>query len=140
MLLRTFDSESLGYINLVEKVTHARVKDCYNGNELVFIVEEGQAGRAIGKDGTNIKRLSALLKKRIRIAEYNPDVAVFVNNLIYPVKGNIYKENGKIIIHGRGTRFKEAVLGKKRENLVHLQNIVSKYFDVVIEVKSITPR
>ena len=51
-------TESIGYINLFESLTGAKLKDCFfDSDVLVFLVEEGNVKRAIGKDNSNIKKI-----------------------------------------------------------------------------------
>lgn len=135
--MRVITSEIIGYINLFENLTRARVKDCYQGSEaLIFIVQEGEAGKAIGKGGENIKRLNHLLKKRVKVVEFSSDPVKFVSNLILPIKAEIHLEDEKtILITGQGAKFKQAVLGPERKNLKELQTIVSNYFSVELKVK-----
>ena len=135
--MKVITAEVIGYINLFENLTRARVKGCHPGSEsLVFVVYEGDAGKAIGKGGENIKRLTSLLKKRIKVVEFSDDPLKFVANLILPSKADIRLEGEKtIIIEGRGAKFKQAVLGRERKNLKELQSIVSNYFDIEIQVK-----
>ncbi len=134
--MKVITSEIMGYIRLFENITGARVKNCYRGNEaLIFIVYEGDAGKAIGKGGENVKRLSGLLKKRIKIVEFSDDPIKFVANLIFPVKAEIKMEDEKtILIGGKGMKFKQAVLGPERKHLKELQSIVSNYFNIELKV------
>lgn len=134
--MKVITSEIMGYINVFENVTRARVKDCYQGSDaLIFIVQEGEAGKAIGKGGENIRRLTDLLKKRIKVVEFSEDPLKFVSNFILPFKADVRFEGEKtVMIQGHGAKFKQAVLGPERKNLKELQNIVSNYFDVEIRV------
>ncbi len=131
-----FTSETIGYINLFENLTRSRVKDCYIlKDEVIFIVHEGEAGKAIGRDGVNIKKASMMLKKKIKVVEFNSNPEKFVENMISPQKGKIYmKDDNTLMIEGKGARFKEAVLGRERQNLKELQEIVSNYFGIKVEV------
>jgi len=52
------------YISLFESITGAKVKDCVMDEKLTFIVHPNEAGRAIGKNGINIKRVANVLKKK----------------------------------------------------------------------------
>lgn len=135
--MKVITAEIIGYINLFENLTRARVKGCFQGNEvLVFVVYEGEAGRAIGKHGENIKRVGQLLKKRIKVVEFNNNPAKFVANFIFPIKAQVEMPDEKtVVIEGKGARFKEAVLGRERKNLKELQDIVSQYFNVEIKVQ-----
>lgn len=135
--MKIITAEVIGYINLFESLTRARVKGCHQGDQiLIFVVHEGEAGKAIGKKGENIRRLTHLLKKRIKVVEFNEDPVKFVSNLIFPIKADIRLEDEKtVVIEGKGAKFKQAVLGTERKNLKEIQSIVSEYFDVTIEVK-----
>ena len=136
--MKVITTEIIGYINLFERITRARVKNCYPGHDnLIFIVYEGEAGKAIGKKGDNVRRLTHLFKKRVKIVEYNNDPLKFVANLIFPVRAdNISFEDDKtVVIEGKGVKFKQIVLGPERKNLKEIQNIVSNYFDVEIKVR-----
>src|SRR3989338_4190954 len=90
----------IGFISVFENVTKTKVKDCIaHEDSLIFIVEQNEIGRAIGKNGQNAKMLERLLKKKIRIVEFNPDVGQFVKNIAYPLKvDDVGKENELIII------------------------------------------
>jgi len=135
--MNVITSEIMGFINVFESTTRARVKDCYKGhNELIFIVHEGEAGKAIGKKGENIRRINNLLKKRVKVVEFNDDPLKFISNLIMPIRAEVRFEDEKtVVIEGKGAKFKQAVLGSERKNLKELQTIVSNYFDVEIKVR-----
>lgn len=82
-----FDSECLKHINLFQSVTKASVKDCIiDFDKILFVVNKGQAGLAIGKNGNNIKNLRRLLKKNIEVVEYSESLIEFLNNIFRPVK------------------------------------------------------
>ena len=133
----TYNTEIIGYINVFETLTKTHVKDCFfDDGELVFIIKEGEAGKAIGKHGANIQKISKMFNKKIKIIEFNKDVLKFVNNLIYPANGNVYKsDEGTISIRASDTRDRAILIGRDRKNLQNLQNIVSKYFNVIIKVE-----
>jgi len=134
--VRTYNSEIIGYINVFESVTKAKVKDCYLDKQLVFIVEQGEIGKAIGKKGSNVKRVSNLLKKSVRVIEFNNNVEIFIKNLIMPVNGKIYKEGDGVVFIELGSNADRAsVLGKNKKNLKELKEVVNKYFNVEIKVK-----
>lgn len=121
----------MNYMSLFETFTQAKLKDCISGDRLLFIVEEGQIGKAIGKKGINVKKIEGVLKKKIKIAEYSPDVLQFVRNLIYPlqVKG-ITKEENSIVVAAPDTNTRGLLIGRDRKNLNDLMSIVKRFFDV----------
>lgn len=125
----------MGYINVFESITRAHVKDLIKKSELMFIVKEGDAAKAIGKKGVNIRKLGRLLRKKIKVVEFNSEVEKFIESLIKPIEGKIYKEDENVVIEARSSQDKANLLGKNKRNLEELNNIVKKYFKVTIKVK-----
>ena len=80
------DMKDLGIISTFEKITKVHpLEFLENKGQLVFIVKENTARRAIGKGGEKIKRLSNLLQKKVKIVEMSKDPQKFVQNLIYTI-------------------------------------------------------
>lgn len=131
------DIETIGYANTFENLTRVGVKDCFldKNNNLVFIVDFGKAGMAIGKDGSNIKRLSNMLKKRIRVIEFNSDPVKFTANAIQPLKGEIRQEDKIIFIKADSMQDKAKLIGRNRQNLNALQELINKYFDYEVKIE-----
>lgn len=126
-----FDSESMKLIALFESMTGANVKDCIANEKLIFIIEENDMGKAIGKNGVNIKRMENNLKRKIKLVEYSSDVLQFVRNIIYPIEVlDIKNEDEIITIHGKDTSSKAMLIGRERQNVIHVTNIVKRYFDI----------
>ena len=124
--------ESINNINLFENLTGAKVKDCFSEEGvLIFLVEEGNIKRALGKDGANINRVSKILKKEVRIVGFSNDVCKFVSNLIYPNKADNVGLDGKVvIITAEDVGVKGRIFGRSRENLKKINSIVKNYFDI----------
>ena len=78
----------MGLMSLFEKITHTHIKRMFTDKrgQLVFIVEEGEAGKAIGKSGMNVRKLQRLFKKRIKVIEFNQDPKEFIKNCIAPLE------------------------------------------------------
>lgn len=133
----SFDMKTIGFINMFEKLTHAAVKDCFpEGDSLVFVVEPGQMGLAIGKGGANIKKVSSVFKKEIKAFEFNPEPVGFVRNLLFPLKPkDVVREDNVVIIRASDTVEKGKVFGREKTNLRRIQEIVSKYFQVEVRVE-----
>lgn len=132
------DIKTIGYINAFENLTKVGPKDCFfdKNNNLVFIVGTGKAGKAIGKAGANIKRLGNMLKKKIKVIEFNEDPVKFVTNIIHPLKAQEITEEDKIIIiKADSVQDKAKLIGRDRQNLKALQELVSKYFDYEVKIE-----
>ena len=126
-----YDSELIKLITLFESMTGASVKDCIADDKLTFIVEENEMGKAIGKGGANIKRLENALKKRIRVIEFNKDVAQFIRNMAYPSQvAEIKNGDGIVTIDGKDANTRAMLIGRNRQNLNQISEIAKRYFDV----------
>ncbi len=137
---QVFDTETLGIINHFERLTKCRVKDFYEHNgRLFFIIETGKLMQALGKDGANVKKLSAQLNKRIKIAEYNPDIKLFIRNLIHPLRVKEMQldtpEEGMITLMDDDVKTKGLIIGAKAQNLRFYERIVQKYFPDIKEIR-----
>ena len=127
-----YDKEIIDYINLFEKVTRSRVKDCFYQNDiLVFVVEEGYASKAIGKKGANISKFSTLIKKRLKVVEYNEDPLVFIKNLTYPVKLKDVEISGNTLnISAESSKDKGLLIGRDKRNLENFKKAMKGYFKI----------
>lgn len=113
------------FIGLFESMTNAHVKDCVIlPDRLVFIINEGDMGLAIGKGGANVKKVeTALQGKKVDLIEYSKDPIQYLKNILYPMKiKNAYnseKSDGKkILTIDLDSHDKKKLLssGKKRLN------------------------
>lgn len=132
MTKQTYDVELIKTINLFESVTRARVKDALYMKELLtFIVFEGDMFKALGKNLENLKKMESMLKRKIKIVEFNSDMIKFITNLLYPYKVESITVDGKIVtIHDEDTKTKGLIIGAKAQNLRQYESIVKKYFDI----------
>jgi len=126
-----YNIDIMKYMQLFENLTRAKLKDCIADDKLIFIVEENEIGKAIGKGGSNVRRLEDLLKKKIKIAEFNPDIKQFIRNFIMPLQAkDITEENNIVTITGPDTKTKGLLIGREGKNLENLKDIVKRYFSV----------
>ncbi|HHE36880.1 MAG TPA: NusA-like transcription termination signal-binding factor [Candidatus Woesearchaeota archaeon] len=128
----TFNTEMLKFMNLFETLTHAKLKDCFFDREkLVFLVEPGEMGKALGRNKANIMKLEKMLKRKIKIVEFSPNRLQFITNYLAPLRIIDIKEEGDlVIITGPDTKTKGLIIGIKAQNLRNLEKIVSKYFKI----------
>ncbi|MBI3051349.1 NusA-like transcription termination signal-binding factor [Candidatus Woesearchaeota archaeon] len=127
-----YDSNTLQTISLFERITGTEAKDCFTSNEtLYFVLAAGNMGRAIGKDGVRIKRLQAMMNRRIRLLEFSPDLATFIKNLIYPMRARqVVADRGIVTITGEDVKGRAMLIGRNSSNLQRLKDIVGRYFEV----------
>jgi N utilization substance protein A len=130
-----FDTETIRLINLFENISGAPVKDCIldsENNTLYFIIEEGKAGMAIGKDGNSVKNAERVMGKSIKIYEFSNDVVTFVKKLIPQCKEVKLKiENDKMIVEIRvETKDKAVVIGRDKRNLKIFKELLQRNHNV----------
>jgi len=130
-----YDAQTIGYINLFERNTNAKVKDCFNEEEfLVFVVQPQNLRKALENHGQKIQRLNLLIKRRIKIIEFNEDPQKFLLNLIYPLKTEIEMIDNTILIKTKDNKEKGQIFGREKTNLKRIQGILNKYFKLEIKV------
>lgn len=85
----TLTEECMRLISQFESLTGAGSRDCVvdNRNErLIFVINPGDMGLAIGKGGSSIKKASEVMGKRIEVVEYSTDPAQFIRNCFLPAR------------------------------------------------------
>lgn len=128
------DNETFRYLNAFGTLTGVSAVDCFETKtEVVYVVEPGKIGIAVGKGGANIKKVESLLNKSIRLIEYSNDPNTFIRNVIYPSKvKNVYistKSTGEKVINIQSdARLKKTLMkdGKKIYRL--LSTLVERHF------------
>ena len=131
----TFTEDTLRYINLFEAVTKTRVKDCMETEEkLAFVVEPGQANRAVGKGGEIVIRLKNQTGKNIQVIEYSDEPEKFIRNVFYNYSvQNVVIENRGNVVHATVTvdpKVKGRAIGKNGRNLKIARDIVNRHHNV----------
>jgi N utilization substance protein A len=127
-----FDNDIILSMNLFSDVTSVMPRDCINfEDKIVFVVNQGQAGLAIGKNGIKIKMLQEMLKKEVIVIEYSDDPVKLFENVIRPNK----LISGYITINGKEDSSKKveaSVDGKVSSNKIKLiKMLMQRYFNIV---------
>lgn len=131
----TFDTETLRLMNLFESITHAATKDCVvdaDKNCIYFVVGEGEAGAAIGKNGNNVKRVEAVMKKDVKIFEFSRDLETFVRNLIPQANGvSVRNGEGGAVVEVRVDSASKAItIGRERRNVKLFKELLRRNHNV----------
>jgi len=131
------NQETMGLSLLMEKITKAKVKDCFTDEEgtIFFVVAPGEIGKAIGKGASNIKRLQQELQRKIRVIEYSDDLAEFIKNIIYPLRvQSITEEQDVIVIKEANKKAKSLLIGRQGKNLKLINRAVKRFFNREVKV------
>jgi N utilization substance protein A len=97
--------ECMRLISQFEKLTGAGSRDCVideKNERVIFLINPGEMGLAIGKKGASIKKASEILGKRVEVVEYSPDPSQFVKNCMLPAqvsKVSFESEDGSQVAH-----------------------------------------
>ena len=119
---------------LFEKITRTSVKDCFFDevqDRMVFIIQEGQIRRAVGPQGSNVKKLEKAFNRKIKIVEFNPEKLQFIRNMVLPlVVKDITEEDDIVTLVGDDTKTKGLLIGRNAANLRNLEQNIRRFFDV----------
>jgi N utilization substance protein A len=79
----------LALMSQFEQLTGAGSRDCIiddKNERLIFVINPGDMGRAIGKQGASIKNASDVMAKRIEVVEFSSDPVQFIKNCFLPAR------------------------------------------------------
>ncbi len=130
---RKLDAQDLQQMALFEKLTHARVKDCFEDNfgNMVFVVQEGQIRKALGKNVENIEKLKRVFQKKVRIIEYNSDIRTFIQNAARPVKlADVVGVENTYTMIAPTLKDRGVLIGRSATTLRNTESIIKKYFQI----------
>ena len=125
-------------ISLFQNITKVTPRDCIDDEKqdrLIFVVNEGKMGLAIGKNGSNIKSLQNLLKRNIELVEYFNDPIKFLKNLlnaklINEVKISTRVDGSPQAIVLVNPNNKGLVVGRAGRNAEKARLLAKRYFDI----------
>jgi transcription termination/antitermination protein NusA len=133
-----FTSNEMRYIALFESVTNASAKDCIIDEEqgrVIFIINEGQIGVAIGRGGRNIHTLERMTGKKQEIIEYSDDPVKFIKNALKPAAVNEVRvterpDGKKMAVVAVNPKDKGVAIGKNGKNAERLRFLAKRYFQI----------
>ena len=75
--------KGLGYFSIFESVAGVMPLDYIESeNFIIFIINQLQIGKAIGKGGINIEKLSRIFKKKVVAVADSSDPEIFIRNFL----------------------------------------------------------
>lgn len=104
-------------------------------DRVIFIVNKGQMGLAIGKGGSTIKQLQNVIPKRIELVEYSDKIDEFLknilnSNMINEIKINTRMDGTKQAIVVVDSKKKGVVVGKEGRNAEKARLLARRYFQI----------
>ena len=127
-----YDMNTIKFISAFQSITKTNVKDCFPGETvMMFIVGEGELGKAIGKDASNVKRLANTFKRKIKIVEFSKDLLTFIKNLVQPMKiAEIEENDGTVMIMAPDLKTRGYLIGRGGSALRQLEEKVQRHFNI----------
>lgn len=131
---RTLDMKFIRYLNLFEKVAKIRCQHCFVYNSIIiFLVPRPLMARAIGESGKNVKKLSEILEKKVKIIAI-PDgmgeIGKFIMDIVHPVKFKSLEVREGMVVITAGMQSKAALIGRDKKRLEEMREILGQYFNM----------
>lgn len=117
------------------RITSTEARDCIVAeNKIVFLVKDGDLGKAMGRHMKNLLRLKEHFKTNIDLIEYSEDPAVFVKKIFHDYKtGDVKIEvnDGKRVLTLKVNRAdKGIIIGKSGRNLRIAKDLMKRYSNI----------
>jgi transcription termination/antitermination protein NusA len=131
-------SDELRLISLFSSITSATARDCIVDEKMdrvIFVVNKGQMGLAIGRGGATIKQLQNVIPRRIELVEYSDNADEFLknilnSNMINEIKINKRIDGTKQAIVVVDSKKKGVVVGKDGRNAEKARLLARRYFQI----------
>ena len=133
-------------MSLFQSVTSATARDCIVDEKMdrvIFVVNKGQMGLAIGKGGSTIKQLQNVVARKIELVEFSDDPAEFIRNMlnanmVNDVKISDRRDGTKQAVVTVDNRKKGAVVGREGRNAEKARLLAKRYFQIT-NVQIVSP-
>ncbi len=132
-MIRTISFKERRYIEELRILTRATALDCIideRFDRIVYLIKEGDMGLAIGRQGSNIKKMQRVLGKRIEMVEYSSDIENFTKNAFKPagVVGVRKEDDKRLTVYvSRGDL--GIAIGRGGCTIEKARLLLSRYFD-----------
>ncbi|HEX9678344.1 NusA-like transcription termination signal-binding factor [Nitrososphaera sp.] len=131
-------SDELKLISLFSSVTSATARDCIVDEKMdrvIFVVNKGQMGLAIGKGGVTIKQLQSVVGRKVELVEFSDSPAEFIRNMlggdiVSDVRMSERMDGSQQAIVTVDPRKKGAVVGREGRNAEKARLLAKRYFNI----------
>ena len=131
-MVNTIDMQDLRYLNLFRKMTRISTRFCFPyNNAIVFCVPKPLISKAIGEGGKNVKQISSIIGKRIKIIAVPNGIQnakSFIEDVVSPVTFKSLEVKDNEIILTAGIQSKAALIGRNKRRFLEMQKIVKDFF------------
>jgi len=131
-MIKTINMQDMRHMNLFARITRVDTRFSFSYNDtLMFCVPKAKLSQALGKNAENLRKLSGILKKRIRVV-VKPrgieDIEFFIKSIVAPVEFNGLEIKGDEVVLTAGSQSKAALLGRNKRRLIEMKGIVKDFF------------
>jgi len=131
-------TDQMRLMSLFQNVTGATARDCVEDekqNRIIFVVNSGKMGLAIGKGGSHMKSLQNIIKKNVELVEFNEDPATFLKNMlnskfVSEVKLSKRDDDSLQAIVIVDSSKKGIVVGREGRNAEKARLLAKRYFNI----------
>ncbi len=134
---RRLTNEELQMMSLFEQVTNIPPKDCIldpQFNRLIFVVDKGLAGLAVGRNGIKVRMLREMFRRDVEVVEDGQSIEELTRNTLYParvVEVSVKNEGGRKIVVAAVPRDQIGLaIGRNGRNAARAKLLLSRYFGV----------
>ena len=125
-------------ISQFERLTGAGSRDCViddRNNRLIFVVNPGEMGLAIGKKGASIKKAMEVMDKKIEVVEYSTSPEQFLKNCFLPAQVTAVEfeesDDGQIAHIEVREEDRGIAIGKEGKNIFKAKKLALRQHNIV---------
>jgi N utilization substance protein A len=135
----TISEDDMRLIAQFENLTGAGARDCVvdeKFSRILFVINPGEMGLAIGKKGASVKKASDAFGKKFEVVEYNPDKVQFLRNCFLPVQIQTVtfeqnEEGDEVAYIEVQPEDRGLAIGKEGKNIIKAKKLAFRQFDIV---------
>lgn len=131
-MVNILDMQDIRNLSLFERITRIRTRFCFPyNNAVIFCVPKALMMKAVGREGGNVKKISQILKKRIKIIAQPKDISdikKFIEAIVSPFDFQGLEVTETEVILDAGPQSKAALIGRDKKRLLEMQTIVKDFF------------
>ncbi|MBO5118361.1 NusA-like transcription termination signal-binding factor [Methanocorpusculum sp.] len=135
----TISEDDMRLIAQFENLTGAGARDCVvdeKFSRILFVINPGEMGLAIGKKGASVKKASDAFGKKVEVVEYNTDKVQFLRNCFLPVQIQVVtfeqdEDGAEVAYIEVQPEDRGLAIGKEGRNIIKAKRLAFRQFDIV---------
>jgi transcription termination/antitermination protein NusA len=136
------NSDTLLNMKLFSDITNISCTNCFLiDRTIIFTTKPGEAGKAIGTGGKNIKFLRTKLNKNVKVIEEADNCCDLIKNYLFPIKIKDCQkkttDNNTITIEleFNSSRERRYLLDNQQKGLKEMKEVVSRYYSEIKDIR-----